>query len=173
MWAFTSHKSMNELAPEFWPNWATGMAGNICIGAQLCTRDGRRTGNAVVTRLMDSNSGTWQVLTDAGNTIFLNEKEIKESFYPPRWTMDIDSCPGRQYKCGADDQLKEVEKYLQQNAMKHAFEIHEFHEAMRPSPKQTLEQVAMQMLDIIESTRQFIPEITDTIRRAIKGASNE
>jgi hypothetical protein len=122
---------------------------------------------------MDSDSGTWQVLTDAGNTIFLSEREIKESFYPPRWTMDIDSCPGRQYKCGADDQLKEVEKYLQQNAMKHAFEIHEFHEAMRPSPKQTLEQVALQMLDTIEASKQFIPEITDTIRRAIKATSNE
>jgi hypothetical protein len=173
MWAFTSHKSMNELAPEFWPDWATSTIDAVCAGAQLCTRDGRRTGNAVVIKLIDSNSGTWQVLTDAGNTIFLSEKEIKESFYPPRWTMDIDSCPGRQYQCGADDQLKEVEKYLERHAQWACVDIEELHEAMRPSPKQTLEQVALQMVDTIESTRQFIPEITDTIRRAIKAASNE
>jgi len=164
---------MDEIDFLIWPNWATGATGSICIGAQLCTKDGRRTGNAVVTERIEGKDAAWEVLTDAGNTIIVNEEEINELFYCPRWTMAVDSCPGRQYQRGADDQLKKVEEYLEQNAMMHAFEIDEFHEVMRPSPKQTLEQIALLMLDTIEASKQFVPEITDTIRRAIKATSNE
>ena len=59
------------------------------------------------------------------------------------------------------------------NAMKHAFEIDEFHEATRPSSKQTLKQIALQMLVTIEASKQFIPEITSTIRKAIEALPNE
>jgi hypothetical protein len=167
---------MDEIDFALMPHWAVGTTTGICVGAQLPTKDGRRTGNAVVTgRRLTLSSGvrTWAVLTDAGNSLVLCDEEIKQLFYDPKWVMNVDSCPGKQRQQGADDQLKEVEEYLERNAMKHAFEIDEFHEAMRPSPKQTLKQIALQMLVTIEASKQFIPEITSTIRKAIKALPNE
>lgn len=84
-------QSGNELLPP----WAIAQAnGELQIGAQLATRDGRRTGNA---HIIDKSSldclGTtlhfWIVLTDAGNVMELADGEINEMFYPPKYVSDV------------------------------------------------------------------------------------
>ena len=44
--------------------------------------------------------------------------------------------------------------------------------ARRPKPA-TLNSIALQMLGTIEQSEHFIPEITDTIRRALEGMPND
>lgn len=69
------------------PEWAIGFAkGNYkTLGAQLCTRDGRKMGNAFIMSIDDN----YHVMTDMGNVLVLTENEIKELFYPPKYYMDI------------------------------------------------------------------------------------
>ncbi len=89
--------TIDEILP---PDWAIGTTNEIQPGAQLCTRDGRRTGNAVVTGpLQLSIHGTffWPVITDAGNVMRLTTSEIDELFYPPKWLMDIGTAPGMRH----------------------------------------------------------------------------
>jgi len=117
----TSHKPMDELDLALMPHWAVGITTGICVGAQLLTKDGRHTGNAVVTgRGLTLSTGvrTWAVLTDAGNSLVLCDEEIKQLFHDPgtRWVVDVDSYPGRQRQQGADQELEAcrewVSKYL-------------------------------------------------------------
>lgn len=89
------------------PDWVKGStAGRLCTGAQLCTRDGRRMGNAVI-----CGERRWQkktlgsaiecqhpvtpprlavrpVVTDAGALMLMTDEEIAEAFWPPKWVMD-------------------------------------------------------------------------------------
>lgn len=69
------------------PEWAIGFAKGKynTPGAQLCTRDGRRLGNAFIMSIDDN----YHVMTDIGNVLVLTENEVKEAFYPPRYYMDI------------------------------------------------------------------------------------
>lgn len=82
------------------PHWATGRTnGQLRIGAQLCTRDGRRTGNAVVLdmtygALTDPPQRLFVVVTDAGTPAYLTEDEVMAMFYPPEYVMDVMSHPG-------------------------------------------------------------------------------
>ncbi|MDP3579108.1 hypothetical protein [Methyloversatilis sp.] len=78
------------------PPWATGVArGYLEVGAQLCTRDGRRIGNAVVLQVMSTCKGTSaQIWTDACNDLVLNEAELAELFHEPEWLRDPASSPG-------------------------------------------------------------------------------
>lgn len=80
------------------PECAIGLAyGEYVLGAQLATRDGRRTGNAHIISVMgmdfnnlDRPSITlYTVLTDAGNEFKMNERELSDSFYPPYWVSDV------------------------------------------------------------------------------------
>lgn len=72
------------------PPWATGVArGYLEVGAQLCTRDGRRIGNAVVLQVMPSCKGaSARLWTDACTDLVLNEAELAELFHEPEWLMD-------------------------------------------------------------------------------------
>lgn len=81
---------------DFIPEWATGCATSSTeLGAQLCTRDGRRCGNAVV---MESHKVIDKpfviVCTDAGNLMTLSPSEVDELFYPAKWLMDPNTAPG-------------------------------------------------------------------------------
>lgn len=67
------------------------------IGSQLCTRDGRKCGNAVIVEpviLTLRRSAAWTVITDAGNEMTLTEPELQELFYFPTQKMDLQTAPG-------------------------------------------------------------------------------
>lgn len=80
---------------EFMPEWAIGVSDGIQVGSQLCTRDGRRIGNARVVGSEVELAGSmfsikaWPVRTDFGNELFLTTSEIEEFFYPPKWLMSV------------------------------------------------------------------------------------
>jgi hypothetical protein len=78
------------------PHWANGTTTVPTLGAQLCTRDGRGVGNAVIMGGCAGRDGelSWEILTDAGNTLHFSEAELAESFWPPRWVMDPRDAPG-------------------------------------------------------------------------------
>lgn len=71
------------------PEWAErrigpGLDGYAYERAQLCTRDGRRIGNAVVIRAF---GGNYTVLTDMGTEMTLRRHELCELFHPPKYVM--------------------------------------------------------------------------------------
>lgn len=75
------------------PAWADKfLGGHIEQYAQLSTRDGRLTGNAVVLgiheeTILDVTQRFFTVLTDFGNVIQLSEFQVERQFYPPQWRM--------------------------------------------------------------------------------------
>jgi hypothetical protein len=78
---------------------------------------------------------------------------------------------------GADQQLAEDAKWLDHNALNEPHlritPVGELlKEAMRPKP-QTLNSIALEMLGTIEKMDVVIPEITDTIRRALEALPND
>jgi hypothetical protein len=81
----------------FLPFWAIGKTKTPCVGAQLCTRNGRRCGNAVITALVSSKSRSgqnlWELTTDAGNVIRVNDDELAELFYEPKWVVSVRDSP--------------------------------------------------------------------------------
>lgn len=83
---------------EHMPHWATGIATELAVGAQLCTRDGRKVGNAVIAGTQQERHGhlLWPVLTDAGTVLHLSTAEVEELFYQPQWLMDPATAPGAQ-----------------------------------------------------------------------------
>jgi hypothetical protein len=72
---------MKEFIEEPLPPFAWGLADDYGqVGAQLCTRDGRKIGNA---RVMAVRQGYFHIKTDAGTFLRLNLEELKEFFYKP------------------------------------------------------------------------------------------
>jgi hypothetical protein len=73
------------------PPWAIGRTrGQFVLGAQLATRNGRRTGNAHIVGFRDGLAGrVAEVLTDAGNRMSLTHRELADLFHPPRWVSDV------------------------------------------------------------------------------------
>lgn len=77
------------------PHWATRRAhGELCVGAQLCTRDGRKTGNAVIVdvtqgSLTDPPRPIYVVITDSGTRLILLGSEVEWLYYPPEYVMDV------------------------------------------------------------------------------------
>lgn len=77
----------DELAWKFAvPDWAISAddAGTLVVGRQLCTRDGRRCGNAHILEVTPNGiSGlTWyRVITDAGTLMNLAQSEVHELFH--------------------------------------------------------------------------------------------
>ncbi|MBG6083192.1 hypothetical protein [Rubrivivax gelatinosus] len=92
-----------ELLEATKPEWASGLTRDwTTTGAQLCTRDGRVCGNAVVTGCEQINGQTvYTVVTDAGTQLRLNEKELKSMFHQPRFTMNTERHPGVLRRAGA------------------------------------------------------------------------
>jgi hypothetical protein len=87
---------MDAYIESMLPDWANGLAhGQWVLGAQLCTKDGRRIGNAHIIKIEDDfvdDGPTFQVytiLTDAGNTARMVELELAACFHKPRWTSDV------------------------------------------------------------------------------------
>lgn len=81
---------MTEAEPL--PHWAEsqiewGVNGYLCERAQLCTRDGRKIGNAVIVKIEPLTEWVFTVITDAGNTLILNIEELQELFHPPKFIM--------------------------------------------------------------------------------------
>lgn len=68
---------------ELLPDWAERKTDKFEVGAQLCTRDGRRTGNAYIS---DNHENGFVVKTYY-NEIVLNLKELEEMFYTPEYIM--------------------------------------------------------------------------------------
>ena len=71
------------------PDWASAPAeGNFFPNAQLCTRDGRVTGNAVLMWwTIVSGMPAAVVATDAGNVIIVTQAELEHMFYAPEFLM--------------------------------------------------------------------------------------
>lgn len=79
------------------PKWATGYANDwFQQGAQLCTKDGRKVGNGVVLSVFEYEDDSKAVfyISDIGNHLILNEKELQELFYPPKYLMSVATHPG-------------------------------------------------------------------------------
>ena len=66
---------------------------------------------------------------------------------------------------GADYELEKCCEWLKLEGHEH--EHAELREARRPKP-QTLNSIALQMLGTIERDAHYLPEITDTIRKALE-----
>ncbi len=71
-----------------WPYWAIGKADRYMeAGVQLCTKDGRILGNAVVidvspSKYLPEKTLVAKCMTDMGNQFTFTERELMEQFYP-------------------------------------------------------------------------------------------
>lgn len=75
---------------ELLPPWASSRAtgGYTDLMASLPTKDGRLTGNAVIVwRGTRYGIDVTQVVTDAGNSLYLTDNELVELFHPPVYVM--------------------------------------------------------------------------------------
>lgn len=92
-----SVKALDELERQL-PPWATGHAKSFTdVGAQLCTRDGRRMGNAVLYNAEATpvfGRQVFNVVTDVGNLVRFTETELQSAFYEPRYILNLDDHPG-------------------------------------------------------------------------------
>lgn len=81
----------DELHDLLMPDWAVGTTDTWCLGAQLCTKDGRVVGNAVIVgeRVNAYGRSFWPVVTDKGNSMRLTDGELDSMFHPPRWIMNL------------------------------------------------------------------------------------
>lgn len=97
----TGEEYDEQFKREVLPDWAERYdpSGSIEPGRQLCTKDGRRCGNAFV---IQQGKGipalvfipTWEVLTDAGNKLVCTTDEIHELFYIGDYISKSYSIPG-------------------------------------------------------------------------------
>jgi hypothetical protein len=77
------------------------------------------------------------------------------------------------FAAGADQELEAcIEWFDSQSLVYHRDLEEELRAARRPEPP-TLNSIALQMLGTIEQSEHFIPEITDTIRRALEALPND
>jgi hypothetical protein len=77
----------------FMPRWAVDVnrSYEVVVGAQLCTKDGRRMGNAhVISKAHKFEDDYFMVLTDAGNKVNMTEKEIRSTFHISPWISDVE-----------------------------------------------------------------------------------
>lgn len=86
---------------EVLPEWVTAYKpdGVVEVGRQLCTKDGRRCGNAFVLREGNGIPAlvfipTWEIITDAGNKLICTQDEINELFYIGEYISRLNSIPG-------------------------------------------------------------------------------
>jgi hypothetical protein len=78
----------------------------------------------------------------------------------------------RAFQAGADQELGACCEWLDRNNQWARVDIDELRDARRPKP-QTLNSSALQMLETIEKMDVVIPEITDTIRRALEALPDD
>jgi len=70
---------------------------------------------------------------------------------------------------GADQELEACLRLVEIDAGEDAYDFARYIRAARRPKPQTLSSVALQMLSTIERDARYLPEITDTIRRALEG----
>lgn len=74
------------------PEWATGInkERELRCGTQLCTKDGRRTGNARIINVTNKYGYVIYVCeTDKGNILNMTESEITYLFHIGEWFVNI------------------------------------------------------------------------------------
>ena len=90
--------TMTEFEQSFGPipDWAVSrnFAYELVPGAQLCTRDGRRTGNAHIIKVNEykTHDGTiplYHCLSDAGSKFACTEVEVHNQFTVGDWISDV------------------------------------------------------------------------------------
>lgn len=78
---------------ELLPSWTEKESSGdyMEVGAQLCTRDGRKCGNAFVNGIIchDKLGDIAEVVTDAGSVFNCTPRELAELFYPPKFILII------------------------------------------------------------------------------------
>lgn len=88
---------------EVLPEWAERYdpSGTLELHRQLCTKDGRRLGNAFITKIGSTMSiadfkpePCYTVLTDAGSEVRMTESEIHEYFYIGEYISKAYTIPG-------------------------------------------------------------------------------
>lgn len=90
-----------EYLKQVLPDWAESYSpdGVLRPGRQLCTKDGRRLGNAFITceaGRVDAiiSIPIWEVVTDAGNVLKMTPQEIRELFYVGDYIAHLHTIPG-------------------------------------------------------------------------------
>ena len=83
-----------ELSHGPLPDWAIARNWDYSLipGTQLCTKDGRRSGNALIVRVgedLEHKRSLYEIMTDMGNTMTFNEVEILGEFTIGDWIMDV------------------------------------------------------------------------------------
>ena len=88
---------------EVLPDWAERYdpSGTLELHRQLCTKDGRRLGNAFITKIGMTMSiadfkpePCYTVLTDAGSKVRMIESEIRDAFYIGEYIAKSYTIPG-------------------------------------------------------------------------------
>lgn len=88
---------------EVLPDWAERYdpSGTLELHRQLCTKDGRRMGNAFITKIGTTMSiadfkpePCYTVLTDAGSQVRMIESEIRDAFYIGEYIAKPHTIPG-------------------------------------------------------------------------------
>lgn len=89
---------------EVLPEWAERYdpSGTLELHRQLCTKDGRRLGNAFITKIGFTLASIadfkpepcYMVLTDAGSEVRMIESEIHEYFYIGEYISKAYTIPG-------------------------------------------------------------------------------
>lgn len=85
-----------ELSMGGLPEWAVDRNWDYSLvpGAQLCTKDGRRTGNAHIIKMGEGIAAgpvflhTYECLTDAGSKMIFTEQELNTAFSIGDWISD-------------------------------------------------------------------------------------
>lgn len=68
----------------------------LIVGKILSTRDGRLTGNGVITEVLTTGyANLYTVVTDFGNKIVLNTKQIARQFHVEEHSCDFRNMDGR------------------------------------------------------------------------------
>jgi hypothetical protein len=93
-----AERAMCEFEQSFGPlpDWAVSRNWDYSLvpGAQLCTKDGRRTGNAHIVKMGEGIAAgpvfvhTFECLTDAGSKFTFTEVELLEAFTIGDWISD-------------------------------------------------------------------------------------
>lgn len=100
----TSEDYDEQFKREVLPEWAERYdpSGTLELHRQLCTKDGRRLGNAFITKIGFTLASIadfkpepcYTVLTDAGSEVRMIESEIHEYFYIGEYISKAYTIPG-------------------------------------------------------------------------------
>ncbi len=92
---------LQAIQDRWLPEWAIRHAavGKWEVGAQLCTKDGRNTGNAhivdITPAIWKHGTDAYQIITDAGNRMVMTLQELETWYYPPRYISDASTLLAR------------------------------------------------------------------------------